>query len=96
MANKICQKRKNDNMKIGDKIRLKKLNYETNFEYRNKINEGVGFVPDMTNYKQKFKIIEVLPRKNKMTYKIIYENATKFSFWVEDWQIASNKTKLEI
>ena len=83
------------NLKIGQIIRLKKLNYEKCSEYRNKIEEGVGFVSDMANYKLRFRIIETLPRENKMTYKVVDENATRFSFWIEDWQIVS-KIKLEI
>ena len=80
---------------IGQIVRLKRLNYEECSKYRDKIDEGVGFVSDMTHYNQKFKIISINPRDLKMTYKIKSEDSN-YGFWVEDWQIASNKIKLEI
>lgn len=79
-------------MKIGDKIRLKKLDYSEGSPYRYKVNRGVCYVSYMEKWNVLFKIIEV---GNENRYKIINPNYP--DFWVEEWQITSaKKIKLEI
>lgn len=95
MADKICQKRKNGNMKIGDKIKLKKLDYADGSQYRTKVEDGVHYVCHMSEYNILFEIIEIERSHHGNIYKITKPNYA--TFWVEEWQIKPvERIKLEI
>lgn len=96
MADKICQKGKNDNMiECGNKIRLKKLDYNVGSPYRNKIDDGVCYVDYMREHNVLFEVISIERNLHGNIYKIYNKNYP--TFWIEEWQINfSKKEKLEI